>query len=70
MKKTDRIMGLVFLGVAIASVVSVACNVRKQRSHHRLSEVANEGYETAHDIIFPNKNGRFKSKRLLYGPVI
>jgi len=69
MKKTYSVIGLVLLGVAVTTVAGALCEVRKRRSHHRLSAVSNEGYETAHDIIYPDKYASQKDKKLRYGPV-
>ena len=40
---------------------------RYKAQHKRARKVSDEGYETAHDILFPGKK---KSEKLQYGPVI
>ena len=35
----------------------------------RLLETSNEGYETAHDIIYPEKGNYRRTKKLRYGPI-
>lgn len=72
MKKTYSVIGLALLGIAVTAVAGVLCNnikVKKRKSHHRLSAVSDEGYEIAHDIIYPDKYASQKDKRLRYGPV-
>ncbi|ULT44811.1 hypothetical protein KRR40_16705 [Niabella defluvii] len=44
------------------------CKVRNKRLQRRLMDAANEGYETAHDIIYPDNYSR-NDKKLRYGPV-
>ncbi|WP_346235935.1 hypothetical protein ABDK00_018015 [Niabella insulamsoli] len=66
MKKcTLGLIGLMVIGVA---ATTVACKVRQKKSMRRLSQAAEEGYETAHDIIYPN-TARSKRNKLRYGPV-
>lgn len=64
MKKSNIL--LVGLGAAIAIGALVYLN-RRNKSNQRHRRVAEEGYETAHDILFPGKKSR--SSRLHYGPV-
>ena len=54
--------GLILAGLAIYAVVYY-----RKSSRRRLKKVANEGYETAIDVLFPEKPTRGK---LHYGPVI
>ena len=68
-KKTYRTIGLVIFGVAVASVAGAICKARKEKRQHRLANAANEGYETAHDIIYPDDFRTHKNKKLRYGPV-
>ena len=65
MKKTDKILAAVAVGF-LAGVIVYAARLYKER--HMLNQVANEGYETAHDILFPNKSQM--GKKLHYGPVL
>lgn len=70
MKKTNRIIGLVILGLAATAVTGIVCEVRKRKALGRLSEAsANEGYELAPDIIYPDKYASKRHKKLRYGPV-
>lgn len=64
--KTNKFL----LGVAAAAAIGFIVYALKSR--HRTSlrqaQVADEGYETAHDILFPNQKGR--SRKLHFGPVL
>ncbi len=59
------------IGVAALAAVGLAIYAiskeKKKRSKKRLAHVANEGYETAHDVLYPNK---YKPSKLQYGPVL
>ena len=57
---------LVGLGTAIA-IGMVVYLARRNKSNQRHARVAEEGYETADDILFPGKGPR--SRRFHYGPV-
>ena len=64
--KASNIIGL---GIALLAVTVIAGYVKKcANTKHMLNQISDEGYETAHDILFPAN--RFKSKKLQYGPVI
>ncbi|HTD92787.1 MAG TPA: hypothetical protein VK644_03205 [Chitinophagaceae bacterium] len=65
MKATNKIILAVAAGAA-AGIVFYAW--RRHKSSRMLRQVADEGYETAHDILFPEK--RFKGRRLRYGAVL
>ncbi len=65
MKTTFTILAGLGVVTITAAVVMIAKGFNQGR---RLSHVANEGYETAHDILYPDKEGR--KYRLHYGPVI
>ena len=70
--KTKKILtGLIVAGVvtAVATVVAAKLTKKnKEKKYKRLDVIADEGYETAHDILFPGKS---KEKReLRYGPVL
>ena len=65
MKKTSGItLSLAALGAA-AIVIYIARQIASQRM---LTRVSDEGYETAHDILYPNKNNG--NRGLRYGPVL
>jgi len=66
MKKTNKFL----VGVAAAAAIGfiVYAMKRRRESAFRHARVADEGYETAHDVLFPNKKGR--SRKLHFGPVL
>lgn len=70
MKKTYRFIGFAILGVAATTITSVICQVRRKNIMKRLIQAANEGYETAHDIIYPDKQEASPTQHLKYGPYI
>ena len=65
MKTKNKIV----LGVAAATLIGVIIYaVRRRNTHEILSRVADEGYETAQDVIYPNKGKR--NRKLQYGPIL
>jgi len=60
----------IVVAVAAVSVVAIALvyTARNGRQGHILSEVSDEGYETAFDILFPRS--RKGGSNLHYGPVL
>ncbi|MEO6719527.1 MAG: hypothetical protein ABIN67_04135 [Ferruginibacter sp.] len=60
----------IILATAIITAVVVAIKVsQKKNTERRLANIADEGYETANDILYPqHKFGQ--DKRLRYGPVL
>lgn len=66
MKKTDKL--LIGVGIAAAVGLFIVYRVRRHQSNRRHAKVADEGYETAHDILFPRENGR--RKKVHYGPIL
>lgn len=57
--------------IALATVGAAAIVIyasRRIETKRRLIRVADEGYETAHDILFPNKAN--KHNELRFGPVL
>jgi hypothetical protein len=65
MKTKNKIV----LGVAAATLVGVIIYaIRRKNTHEILSRVADEGYETAQDVIYPNKGKR--NRKLQYGPIL
>jgi hypothetical protein len=65
MKNTSKItLGLAAIGAA-AIVIYVARRINAKRM---LAKVSDEGYETAHDILYPGK--RSACNELRYGPVL
>lgn len=65
MKKTNKI--LVGVGIAAVTAGLIIYAVRRYRSSQIRTRIANEGYETAPDILYPQKN---KRKKVHYGPVL
>jgi hypothetical protein len=65
MKNTSKIVvALAVVGVA-AIVVTVA---RKVNTRRILTKISDEGYETAQDILYPDRNDQ--GSQLRYGPVL
>ena len=57
------------IGISAAAVVGlILYSYRRKNTCDMLNEVSNEGYETAPDVLFPNKGKR--GSRLHYGPVL
>ena len=57
--------------IALATVGAAAIVIYASRridTKRRLIRVADEGYETAHDILYPNKASRHNELR--FGPVL
>jgi len=65
MKTSNKIL-LGVAAVAVAGLVVYAAS--RKKSKRMLDQIADEGYETAHDVLFPNKEKR--DRKLQYGPVI
>jgi len=64
--KISKIIGLSLTVLAVAGVAVYVA--KKMERKNMLNQIADEGYETAHDILFPGKS--FESDKLQYGPVI
>jgi len=54
--------------VGAAGIVIYILTARKSDNRRMLNLVADEGYETAHDVLFPNRS--VQGKNLHFGPVI
>ena len=65
MKKEQK---LIYGITAIAVSGLLIYAIRKGNTKKRMVEVADEGYETAADVLHPKTNKRFK--KLHYGPVL
>ena len=65
-KSTPKI--LIGVGIAAAAAGFIIYAVRRQQVNRRHAKVADEGYETAHDILYPPK--KYKRKKVRYGPVL
>ncbi|MBX3254672.1 MAG: hypothetical protein KF862_11070 [Chitinophagaceae bacterium] len=66
MSKTDKIVMVAAAG-AIAGLLVYA--YRRYRSNRMLKQVAAEGYETAHEVLFPHSNP-IGGGKTHYGPVL
>lgn len=65
MKITTKTM----LGIAAITALSIAFILGTKKSKKvNLDQIAEEGYETAHDILYPKQFSR--EKKLRYGPVL
>jgi len=51
--KTKKI--LIAAGITLAAILIVRRQVRRKKTKKRLTVVAEEGYETAEDILFPKR---------------
>ena len=56
MKKNTILIGI----ASTIVIVSVLYLVKKNRMEKKLLSVADAGYETAHDVLFPLKRRRWK----------
>ena len=57
------------LGIAAITAIGIALLLGTKKSKKiNLDQIADEGYETAHDILYPKQFGR--EKKLQYGPVL
>ncbi len=71
MKSLFRLAGFTVIGLAAATATGVIYELSKRnRLMKKLLEVSNEGYETAPDIIFPDKTHSKQPDNLKYGPYI
>lgn len=65
MKKNTKIL----LGIAaMAGTAILVYGIRSRTRRKMLNQVAEEGYETAHDVLFPQKSSM--GKKLHLGPII
>lgn len=65
MKITNKTM-LSLLAIATFGIAFYV--VSKKKNRKKLSRIAEEGYEIAHDILFPDKI--VNERKLHYGPVL
>lgn len=65
MKLSQKIALSLAVVTAAGIVVYIA---RRSNTKRMLNQIADEGYETAQDILFPGK--KIQAKHLQYGPVI
>jgi len=59
---------LIFGAAAIAFTGLLVYVTRRSNTKRRIAEVADQGYETAADLLHPKTNSRFK--KIHYGPVL
>lgn len=56
-----------YIGIALAAsaglLVLLTFKKKKQKKQRRMNLVSEEGYETAHDVLFPLKIKRLRSER-------
>ncbi|RYY95791.1 MAG: hypothetical protein EOO11_15065 [Chitinophagaceae bacterium] len=65
MKKGYKMIALGLLTGTVAALL--AHLMRRQKTHRVLQTIANEGYETAGDILYPRHN---RGGDQIYGPVL
>lgn len=65
MKKNKYLIGGL---AALAATALVVYFVRRANEKKRRNQVAEEGYETAYDILYPHKSKKYQ--KLIYGPVL
>lgn len=71
MNSLARLAGFVVIGLAVTTATGVICELgRRNKLMKRLLKVSNEGYETASDIIYPERLHDKQPDNLKYGPYI
>ena len=63
MKKLVYALAIVAAGGLLAGML-----LNRSKTNKRLSKISDEGYETAHDILYPQNDWR--NRQLRYGPVL
>jgi hypothetical protein len=65
-----KLVGKIALSLAILAVAGLVVCVATKRSdtNDMLDQIADEGYETATDVLFPGK--KLTGRKLRYGPTI
>ncbi len=63
MKKSDKSI-LVAAGLAVAAIIFLLVKEQKEKKQLILDSIAEEGYETAHDILYPLKINRDRGSRI------
>lgn len=64
---TKTVIGVAALAAAGVAIYLMTRKKTKEKTNSRLAHIADEGYETAHDVLYPNK---YKPSKLQYGPVL
>jgi type II secretory pathway pseudopilin PulG len=67
MKKKNMLLIAIAAAAVTAGLVAYSA-ARRTRANRQLRRVSDEGYETAHDVLFPDKG--HKGPKLHYGPVL
>jgi uncharacterized protein YxeA len=62
MKKLLKVLTAIAMLTGVGALI-----MRKINTRRKLEKVADDGYETAQDVLFPHTE--IKSKKLHYGPV-
>ena len=62
MKKSLRVVA----GLAILAAAGIYI-IRRINTRRALKHVADNGYETAHDVLYPGK--KIRSRKVRYGPI-
>jgi len=65
MKTSNKII-IGLSAVAVAGLIVVLA--RRRASNKILTNISDQGYETAHDVLYPQDKKRFK--KLHFGPVL
>jgi hypothetical protein len=52
----------------IGTAVIVSCAVQRMKTRRMVAKISDEGYETAHDILYPDRS--LTGKKLHFGPVL
>lgn len=66
MKKNQS--AILLAAITVSAIATLALVVNTSRVRKRIAEsVSEEGYETARDILYPNK---YSIRKLHYGPVL
>jgi hypothetical protein len=66
MKNRDKILVGITAVAAIGLVVLLAGKVKRYKTMERLDRIAEEGYETAGDILYPLKTPFYKRNKHAY----
>ena len=65
MKATNKIIA----GIGLIAVAGLIIYLgRRKRLSHIHEQIAEHGYETAHDVLFPNKHKQKRKHK--YGPIL
>ncbi len=60
---------IIFATAALAVVGLLVYTTRRhKKTKHMLSEISDEGYETASDVLYPSKERR--TSKVKYGPIL